>query len=360
MIVSARQIAEWLDAPLHGNSEIQISDVAPLPEAAAHHLAYVDKPEGLKSIHDSQAGCLVVPEGSDLALLDGRTFILVEKPKSAFIDLMMKFRPPRQAPPAKVAIDAWIHPTARIGEGTFVGAHAYIDAEARIGERCVIHPGAYVGAGVRIGNDCTVHANSVIQPDCRLGDRVILHACTVIGTDGFGYEFENGAFTKTPHTGTVILEDDVEVGASSTIDRAMIGSTVIKQGTKIDNQVQIGHNCRIGQHNVIAGHVGLAGSVSSGDYVQFAGQSGIADHVHIGSGARIGAKAAVAQNVGEKLDVHGMPARPAREQIRILTAQSKLPEMRSQLKELTKQVAALTTAVESLTEQESESANKAA
>lgn len=348
MITSARQIAEWLEAPLYGNGDVQISDVAPLPEAKRHHLAYVEKPESVSSKFANDAGCLLIPHGCDTTVLGERTFIVVESPKASFIELMLKFRPPREQPTPKVAIDAWIHPTARIGEGAFVGAHAYIDADARIGDRCIIHPGAHIAAGVRIGNDCVIHPNAVIQHDCRLGERVIVHACSVIGTDGFGYDLVNGAFQKTPHTGIVVLEDDVEIGASTCIDRAMIGSTIIGEGTKIDNQVQVGHNCRIGKHNVIAGHVGLAGSVTSGNYVQFAGQAGVADHVHIGSGARLGAKAAVAQDVPEKQDVHGIPARPAREQIRIVTAQAKLPEMRKELRSLSEQVAKLTANIESI------------
>lgn len=348
MIVSARQIAEWLEAPLTGKSNTQISDVAPLPDAQPHQIAYLDRPENVKSAAESKAGCLIIPAGTDTSTLTDRTTITVAKPKAAFIAMMVRFRPPRQAPAPKVSIDAWIHPTARIGEKTFVGAHAYVDAEARIGDRCIIHPGAYIGAGVRIGDDCVVHANAVIQTDCKLGNRVVLHACSVIGTDGFGYDFEDGAFQKIPHTGIVVLEDDVEIGASTCIDRAMIGTTTIGQGTKIDNQVQIGHNCQIGPHNVIAGHVGLAGSVSSGPFVQMAGQVGVADHVHIGSGARLGAKSAVAHDVPEKSDMHGMPARPAREQIRILTASGKLPEMRQQIKDLIKQVEQLSAAVERL------------
>lgn len=346
MIVSARTVASWIDAPLFGNGDVQISDVAPLPEAESHQLAYVETPEAVAKGVDSRAGLLVVPESANHEALGDRTFLVVARPKAIFIDLMLKFRPPRVRPSGKVAIDAWIHPTARIGEDSWIGPHAHIEEDVRIGSRCVIHPGAYIGPGVRIGDDCEVHPNAVIQHDCQLGNRVTIHACSVIGTDGFGYEFVDGTFQKIPHTGSVRLEDDVEIGASSSIDRAMIGTTIIGEGTKIDNQVQIGHNCHIGRHNVIAGHVGLAGSVSSGDYVQMAGQSGVADHLHIGTGARLGAKAAVAQDVPERADMHGMPARPAREQIRIVTSAAKLPEMRKQLKALQAQVDALATAVE--------------
>lgn len=346
MIVSARTVAAWIDAPLSGKGDTQISDVAPLSEAGALDLAYVDKPEAIAEAASSAAGCLLVPTSADCTPLGDRTLIRVESPKAIFIDLMLKFRPPRERPAPKVTIDAWIHPTARIGEETSIGAHCFVDAEARIGERCIIHPGVYIGAGVRIGDDCEIHPNTVIQADCRLRDRVILHPCSVIGADGFGYDFTDGHFQKIPHTGTVILEDDVEIGASTCVDRAMIGQTVIGEGTKIDNQVQVAHNCRIGKHNVVAGHVGLAGSVTTGDYVQVAGQVGVADHVHVGSGSQLGAKAAVAQNVPEKSVMHGIPARPAREQIRIVTAAAKLPEMRKQLKALQNQVDRLSQALE--------------
>jgi UDP-3-O-[3-hydroxymyristoyl] glucosamine N-acyltransferase len=167
---------------------------------------------------------------------------------------------------------------------------------------------------------------------------VIIHAAAVIGSDGFGYRFAQGRFQKIPHTGTVVIEDDVEIGAGTTIDRGMIGATVIGAGTKLDNQVMIAHNCRIGKHNAFASQVGLAGSTTSGDYVRCGGQAGIADHSHLGTGCSIGAKAGLFGTVPDGAEYHGYPAGPAKEQYRIVMTLQKLPEMRKQLRTLEDEV----------------------
>jgi UDP-3-O-[3-hydroxymyristoyl] glucosamine N-acyltransferase len=194
-----------------------------------------------------------------------------------------------------------------------------------------------------------VHPNAVLYRGVQIGNRVIVHATAVIGADGFGYRFSEGRFIHLPHTGTVILEDDVEIGAGATVDRAMIGATVVGTGTKVDNQVMIAHNCRIGRHNAFAAQVGFAGSATTGDYVICGGQVGIADHAHIGTGCAVGAMAGVSGTIPDGERYHGIPARPEKEALKAHLVMGKLPEMRVQLRELEKTVKTLQATVAALT-----------
>ena len=199
-----------------------------------------------------------------------------------------------------------------------------------------------IGDGCSIGDSSTLHPRVVLYPDVEIGERVVLHAGVVVGADGFGYRFRDGRFEKIPQLGSVRIENDVEIGANSTIDRGMIGPTVIGEGTKLDNLIMVAHNCQIGKHNVFASQVGLAGSTSTGDRVRIGGQAGIADHIHIGTGVSLAASSAVHKDVPDGEIWAGYPARPAEESFRILMVQGKLPEMRTKLRALEKQVQRLT------------------
>ena len=214
--------------------------------------------------------------------------------------------------------------------------------DASIGDNCSIGHGVVIGAGCRIGNNVTIHPNSVLYDDVIVGNDVTIHATCVIGADGFGYRLVDGRHEHLPHYGTVRICDDVEIGAGTTIDRAKVGETVIGSGTRIDNQVMIGHNCVIGRNNLLVSQVGCAGSVTTGDYVVCAGQVGIADHVHLGDGAIIGAKAGVHRDMPGGQSYLGAPASPAGEATRQLMALKKLPELRSTVKKLQKEIATLT------------------
>jgi UDP-3-O-[3-hydroxymyristoyl] glucosamine N-acyltransferase len=220
-----------------------------------------------------------------------------------------------------------------------------------LGDRCDIYPGAVIGRGCRLGDDVVVYPNAVLYDDVIVGNRVILHAGCVIGADGFSYRTVGGRHQRIPHFGTVRIEDDVEIGANATIDRAMVDETVIGQGTKLDNLVMIGHNCEVGQHNLFASQVGLAGSVTTGDYVVCAGQVGIADHVHLGSRCVLGAKAGVPKDVPAGKRYIGIPAIPEADCYRSVMATQKLPEMRQQFRKLERQVADLAALAEQLRQQ---------
>jgi UDP-3-O-[3-hydroxymyristoyl] glucosamine N-acyltransferase len=349
--VTTAEIASLVHGELLGDPARIIADVAPLDEAAANHVAYVESDKQLRRLEQSRAGAVLI--GRELAaaaqLPADRTFILVDDAQRDFIDVMLRFRPRPARPTLGISSHAFVDPGAVIGPECNIHPGASVGPGAVLGARCDIHPGAVIGRHCRLGDDVVIHPNAVLYHDVTLGHRVIVHATAVIGADGFGYRFELGRFVHIPHTGTVILEDDVEIGAGTTIDRAMIGATVIGAGTKLDNQVMIAHNCRLGKHNAFASQVGLAGSVTTGDYVRCGGQVGVANHAHLGTGCTLGAKAGVSGNIPEGECYHGLPARPEKEAIKAHLAMGKLPEMRIQLRELERQVKGLTSQIATLT-----------
>jgi UDP-3-O-[3-hydroxymyristoyl] glucosamine N-acyltransferase len=337
--LSTRELAVLIGGELRGEGTRMIDDVAGLDDATASHLTFLDGATADSRLSTAAGAVILAKEHADVL---GNGFsgdlILSRSPRDAFVTAMLHFRPPGEAPQVGLSPLARISPTARMGADCHVFSGATILDDVHIGDRCVIHPGAVVGAGCRLGDDVTIHANAVLYAGVTLGNRVIVHATAVIGADGFGYQFRDGRFVKSPHTGTVRIEDDVEIGASATIDRAMIGATVIGAGTKLDNQVMIAHNCKLGRHNAFASQVGLAGSVTTGDYVRCGGQVGVADHAHLGTGSSIGGKAGVHGTVPDGADYHGYPAGPAKEQYRIVMAVQRVPEMRRQIRELQQQV----------------------
>lgn len=337
--LSTRELAELVGGELRGSEERLIGDVASLHDATSQHVTFLEGATAEGRPRTEAGAVFVMPKHADvLGPQNSSTIILTDAPLDAFVKAMLHFRPVAERPSVGISSAANVCDTVKLGEDCHVFPGATIDEHVRIGDRCVIHPGAYIGAGCRIGDDVTIHANAVLYPKMQLGDRVTVHATAVIGADGFGFQFQNGEFIRIPHTGTVRIEDDVEVGAGTTIDRAMIGETVIGAGTKLDNQVMIAHNCRVGKHNAFASQVGLAGSVTTGDYVRCGGQVGVADHAHLGTGCSLGGKAGVHGTVPDGEDYHGYPAGPAKETYRIAMAVQKAPEMRKQIRSLEKQV----------------------
>lgn len=347
--LTTREIAERVGGELRGDPGRVIVDVAPLNSASHNELTYISSDKALRGLATSSAAAVLV--SSKLAPATAApTLIIVDDAQRAFIDMMVVFRPrpPRRcsgiSPQASVAATAQLGPDCNVMPGAVIGG------EVVLGARCDIHPGAVIGEGCRMGDDVVIHANAVLYPHVRIGRRVIIHATAVIGADGFGYRFEGGRFQPIPHTGTVVLEDDVEIGAGTTVDRAMIGETVIGEGTKLDNQIQIAHNCIVGKHNAFAAQVGMAGSATTGDYVRCGGQVGVADHAHIGTGAAIGAMAGVSGNVPDGERYHGLPAGPEKEAVKAHLALWKLPELRTQFRALEATVRRLEAELRSLTE----------
>jgi UDP-3-O-[3-hydroxymyristoyl] glucosamine N-acyltransferase len=329
--VTVRELAEWVRGEVLGDGELPISNARTLAEAQPGDITFVEHEKHLAAWHASRASAAVVPSSVPV---NGRPIIRVPDPLMAFVDI---FRHLRGRPPdANGSIDptAHVHPTARLGAGVSIGPFAVVGEGSEVGPSSALLAGACVGRFCKIGEGVTLHPHAVLYDDCVLGNRVTVHANAVIGADGFGYRTQNGRHVKVPQLGWVEVEDDVEIGACSTIDRGTFGPTRIGAGTKIDNLVMIGHNCQIGRHNVFVGQVGIAGSVTTGDYVVMAGQVGIADHVHVGDRATLGAKAGVNKDVPPDSRMLGAPATPDREQMRIMMSLVKLPDLCKDVKRI--------------------------
>ena len=352
MLPTLGALAHRVGGELQGDGSLTIRGVAALAQAGPNEITFAGDEKHLRLLTESRAGACLIGRGerkSTLLKSVRAAIVFVDDPQDAFIALLREFRSEPGRPKVGISPKAHISPSAKIGDDCNVFPGVFIDEDVVIGSRCDLYPGVYVGRKSRIGEDCRLYPHVVLYPDVSLGNRVIVHASAVLGADGFGYRFRNGRFEKIPQLGWVQVEDDCEIGACATIDRGMIGATVIGEGTKLDNMVMIGHNCRLGRHNAFASQVGLAGSVTTGDYVRCAGQVGIADHVHLGRGCTLGAKAGVHKDIPEGDTQIGYPARPEQEQLRIVMATGKVPEMRKALRGLEARVEELTRKIEQLT-----------
>ena len=334
------EIAQILDAEVLGSDSATIDDVEILERAQTRHLTYVGDLKSLPRLKQCRATVIIAPVNlrDELLRIQDRTFLLVPQPEVAFLSIALLLKPPRARSRIGASERAVIDPTAKIGANTNIHPLAVIGEDVVIGHSCDIHSGVVVGDGCHIGDNVVLHANTVLYYGILIGSHVTIHASCVIGCDGFGYRFVNGGHELLPHSGTVRICDDVQIGAGTTIDRAKVGETVVGSGTRIDNLVMIGHNCQIGRHNLLVGQVGLAGSVTTGDYVVCAGQVGIADHVHLGDGAVIGAKAGVHRDMPGGQTYLGVPAAPAAETSRQMMALRRLPEIRDSVKKMEKEL----------------------
>ncbi len=328
MTVTVRTLAEWVRGEVLGDADLPISNARTLSEAQPGDITFVEHEKHLNAWHASLASAAIVPGNVPV---NGRPIIRVADPLMAFALVVGRLRGslPKISPGISPA--AYVHPTARLAEAVSVGPFAVVGEGSVIGANSILHAGAVVGRFCNIGNTVTLHPHSNISDQCVLGNRVVIHANTVIGADGFGYRTQKGQHVKVPQLGWVELEDDVEVGACSTIDRGTFGATRIGMGTKIDNLVMIGHNCQIGKHNVLCSQVGIAGSCTTGDYVVMAGQVGVADHIHIGDRVTILAKTGVSGNVPSGSQIMGYPARSHKEFARSIWCLDKLPELRKEV-----------------------------
>jgi UDP-3-O-[3-hydroxymyristoyl] glucosamine N-acyltransferase len=308
------EVARAVGGRVVGRGGTRLTGVASLSDACSGDLSFVAEARHAQAAAASQAGALLVPDES---LASGRPAVVVASPAAALAVWLSSFRPPPRPRPG-VASGARVHRTAKLGRGVAVAAGATVCAGARVGARTAISPGAYVGDGASIGEDCILGPNAVVADRCVLGDRCILHAGAVVGSDGFGYVPDGEGHRKVPQVGIARLEDDVEIGANSTVDRATLGETVVGRGTKIDNLVQVGHNVRIGEHSLLCGQAGIGGSSTLGRRVTLAGQVGVSDHVSIGDGAVLTGQAGIARRgrVPAGAVLSGMPALPHREFLR--------------------------------------------
>ena len=338
MATSLSQLAQLVEGELIGNGAVEIVAAATLATATQNDISFLDDKDNARLVAKTQAAALVVPRDF---VPDGLAAVQVDDVSAAFIEIVKHFRPQRAKWLSGVSPDAVISPTASLGPGINVHPGAVIGQDVEIGAGSTIHSGAQIMAGCKIGRDVTIFPNAVLYEDTVVGDRVIIHGGAVIGAYGFGYKTVEGRHEHCAQLGYVKIGDDVEIGATTTIDRGTYGPTVIGEGTKIDNLVQIGHNCRIGCHNILCSQVGIAGSTSTGDYVVMGGQVGVRDHVHIGTSAVLGAKAGVANDIADGMRALGAPAIAEREMKLQIVASARLPQMRKQLKDLQRTVEAL-------------------
>lgn len=337
MEISVGELARRVGGTVHGDEGVLIEFAQSIAKAGPRDITFGVDEQNLRLLKTATPGAILIANKRlELALeaYPDRTWIAVDDPMGAFIQILQLFRPLRERSNIGISPRALVAPSAQIGPDTNIYPGAVIGENVVIGAGCDIHPGVVISDDCRIGNECTIYPNAVLYAGVILGNRVIIHASAVLGADGFGYRFQQGRYHKIPQLGGVEIRDDVEIGACTTVDRAMIGVTTIGEGTKLDNLVMIGHNCELGNHNAFASQVGLAGSVTTGDYVVCAGQVGIADHVHIGDKAVLGAKSGIHKDMEGGKTYLGAPATEEQDQFRIQMALRKLPELRKQLREM--------------------------
>lgn len=335
---TAARLAELVRGEVIGNAEVRLTGLAAAGDAAAGELTFADTAAHFAAAERSAAAAILVSGAFASA---GKVLIRVASPRAAVARLLPLFHPPETFaggidPAARVAASAEVHPTAHVGPFCVVGEGV------RIGARSALMGGNHLRRDVQVGEDVCLFPNVVLNTRTVLGDRVRIHAGTVIGSDGYGYVFDEGVHRKVLQVGNVVIGDDVEIGANTAIDRGAFGVTTIGAGTKIDNLVHVAHNVVMGRHCLIMGQAGFAGSTRLEDYVVIASQSGIAGHLTLGAQSTVGAKSGVMRDVPPGGTVWGFPALPDKQMKRQIIAAQQLPEMARRLKALEKQVAELT------------------
>ncbi len=325
------EIASFLDGELLGDGEVEITGVGGVEEAGPGEMAFLLSESSARLLAGSRASCVVVPPG--LRRAEGAS-ISVKDPYSALLKAVELFLPAEIEIPLGVDPRTVVGEKVSLGEDVRIGPLVYIGEGAEIGARTVIHPQVYVGSEAKIGEDSLIYPQVIVRERVVIGSKVVIHPGAVIGSDGFGYESRGVTRRKIPQLGRVVLEDEVEVGANVTVDRATFGTTRIGRGTKVDNLVHIGHNVVIGENCMVVAQVGIGGSAKVGEGVVLAGQAGLADHIEVGDGVKVGAKAGVIKSVPPNTVVSGFPARPHSRQLRAWAAAQKLPEVMRRVKKL--------------------------
>ncbi|MBR5690111.1 MAG: UDP-3-O-(3-hydroxymyristoyl)glucosamine N-acyltransferase, partial [Prevotella sp.] len=289
MEFTAQQIAQMIGGRVEGDENARVNSFAKIEEGRAGAISFLANEKYTNFIYDTQSSVVLIDENLTLEREVKTTLIRVKNAYDAVARLLQAYESMK---PTKKGIDslAFIAASATVGEDCYVGAFAYIGEGAKIGKNCQIYPHAVVGENVSVGDDCIIYPNAVVYHDCRIGSRVTLHAGSVVGADGFGFAPTSEGYDKIPQIGIVTIEDDVEIGANSCIDRSTMGSTYVRKGVKIDNLVQIAHNTDIGANTVMSAQVGVAGSTKIGEWCMFGGQVGIAGHITIGNRVNLGAQ----------------------------------------------------------------------
>ncbi|OAV72407.1 UDP-3-O-acylglucosamine N-acyltransferase [Bacteroidales bacterium Barb6] len=345
MEFSARQIADFLKGTVCGNPEITVNTFSKIEEGKPDSITFLANPKYEHYIYDTEADIVLVNADFVPAKPVKATLIKVD---NAYAALAMLMTMVEQAKPCKTGIDpmTFIAASAQTGDNLYIGTYSYVGENTRIGSNCKIYPHAYIGDNVTVGDNTVVYPHVTVYSNCRIGERCVIHAGAVIGSDGFGFAPEGDIYSKIPQIGNVVIEDDVEIGANTAIDRAVMGSTVIHKGVKLDNLIQIGHNVEVGEHTVMAAQGGIAGSVKVGRHCQFGGQAGLAGHIYIGNNVSVGAQAGLMSDVKEdNATLLGSPAFNARGYMRSAAVFNRLPDMYRTLGELQREIEQLKKAI---------------
>lgn len=326
---------------LEGDAELRIGRVATLEDASAGDVSFLSNPKYEKQLQTTEASAVVLGPGVSNAPKH-LNLIRVADPYAAITILIVKLHGYRQHRPVPCEPgQQFIHETARVGANPTIYPGVTIDADAVVGDNVVLYSGSYIGSRCRVGNDVVLYPNAVVYDDCVLGDRVTIHANTTIGEDGLGYAPVAGKWVKIPQIGCVEIQDDVEIGANCSIDRATLGKTVIGRGTKFSNLIAIGHGTRVGEDCLIVAQTGLAGSVNVGNHVTLAGQVGVVGHIRIGDNATVGAKAGVINDIPDGATYLGQPAIPITDMRRQAAHVMRLPDLNKRVKDLERELAEL-------------------
>jgi len=337
--MNAHEIAQLVDGIVIGDAAATITGCADIQKATAGHITFLANTKYMPLFQATKASIVLVP--TDFHTATDKTLIQTSDPSYSFSLVMEALHPDLQKHPANIHPRAVIDETATLGENVAIGACAVIEAGVVIGDNTIIYAGTYVGHDTRIGEDTIMYPNVTIRERCEIGNRVIIHSGTVIGADGFGFVTIDGKHKKIPQLGTVLIEDDVEIGSNVSIDRARFDKTVIKKGAMIDNLVQIAHNVVIGENSVIVSQVGISGSTEVGQNVILAGKVGVVGHIKIGDNVVVGAKGGVSKSLTTPGQYWGVPAKPLKQDLKEKAAIHKLPESQKKLKMLEKEIAAI-------------------
>ncbi|KIH75756.1 UDP-3-O-[3-hydroxymyristoyl] glucosamine N-acyltransferase [Geoalkalibacter ferrihydriticus] len=336
-MVKLKELAELVGAQLVGDETLEISRVAPIEQAGPGELCFLANPRYAAKLADCRASAVIVAPGVESP---GHSLLISANPYLAFARILAHLQPPPQVE-RRVMEGAWVDPSAQVGGAVSIHPGCYVGRNVRIGRGSVLYPGVVLYEGVQVGEDCVLHANVVVREECRIGDRVILQPGAVIGSDGFGYAPDGRRYVKIPQVGIVEIEDDVEIGAASCIDRATLSVTRIARGTKIDNLVQIAHNVRVGEDTIIVSQVGVSGSTHIGDHCTFGGQAGLAGHIRIGDDVTIAARGGVHGDIPAGQVMSGTPVMQHRDWLKASMTFPKLPEIRRDVQSLKKKLAEL-------------------
>lgn len=331
----ASQIALLVNGKIEGDSNVSVSSFGKIEEAGEGQLTFFANPKYEEYVYSTKASVVIINEAFELKQPVNATIIRVPDAYSAFAILLGKYQEIMQQQLSGVQQPSYIAKSAVYGQQVFIGAFTYLGEKVTVGNNSKLYPNVYLGDNVTVGDNCIIHPGVKIYHDCKIGNNVTIHAGTIIGSDGFGFAPQaDGTFKKVPQIGNVVIEDNVEIGSNSTIDRATIGSTIIKSGAKLDNLIQIAHNVEVGHSTVIAAQAGVSGSTKIGNGVMIGGQAGIVGHIQLGDGAKVNAQSGVSKSIEPGKAVTGSPAYDYTAALRSQAAARKLPELEKRVKEL--------------------------